>query len=190
MPLLMVSCFSLECFLAVCNSLSLVALKNFRHNLLHKKGFSFRRKEKPCRKLCSLSQVRLARLGMTGVVPSIILSQCMDLPQKMAAGDDGMNFPPTLHYTDRKGGTLQIMQQQFKRAIGVTIVQGNAKQKFGHLHYVCKSAKETTNASRVHHSDNKWKPIQNGHASWYNMHTPEGYSTYQQVRNGFYFGML
>jgi hypothetical protein len=38
----------------------------------------------------------------------------MDLPQKMAAGDDGMNFPPTLHYTDRKGGALQIMQQQFK----------------------------------------------------------------------------
>ena len=37
---------------------------------------------------------------------------------------------------DRKGGALQIMIQQFRRAVGVAIVQGNAKHKLGHLHYI------------------------------------------------------
>jgi hypothetical protein len=57
------------------------------------------------------------------------------LTQKAATGDDGIILSPLV----RKGGALQIMQQQFKRAIGVAIVHGNVKHKLRHLHYVCRS---------------------------------------------------
>jgi hypothetical protein len=59
---------------------------------------------------------------------------------------------------DRKGGAYQIVLQQFRRAIGVVIVQGNAKHKLGHLHYVLESMEEGANVSTAHHSINKWNP--------------------------------
>jgi hypothetical protein len=76
---------------------------------------------------------------------------------------------------DRKGGAHQIMLQQFRRAIGVVIVQGNAKHTLGRLHYVHESMEEAANASTAHHSTNKWNQSHNGHAGWYNAHTPNGY---------------
>ena len=36
-------------------------------------------------------------------------------------------------------------------------------------------------------SDNRWKPSQNGRASWYSQHVPEGYGTFEQFRNGYDF---
>jgi len=36
--------------------------------------------------------------------------------------------------TDRKGGAFPIMLQQFKRAIGVAIVRGQAKDKMAGMH--------------------------------------------------------
>jgi hypothetical protein len=44
------------------------------------------------------------------------------------------------------------MLQQFRRAIGVAIVQGNAKYKLGHLHYVRESMEEAANASTAQYS--------------------------------------
>ena len=51
-----------------------------------------------------------------------------------------------LHNLDRKGSTAMIMRQQFRRAIGVAIVRGNAKLKLSRLHYVHAS---TAKASQV-----------------------------------------
>ncbi len=63
----------------------------------------------------------------------------LDSPKNVAreavAGDDGMPICPLVNL-DMKGGALHIMLQQFMRAVGVVIVQGNAKHKLGHLHYI------------------------------------------------------
>jgi hypothetical protein len=84
------------------------------------------------------------------------------LAREAAAGDDGMWISPLVN-SDSKGGAYQIMLQQFRRAIGVAIVQGDAKHKLRHMHYVCESMEEASNASTAHHSANKWKPRHNGH---------------------------
>ncbi len=76
------------------------------------------------------------------------------LAREAAAGDDGMRISPLVN-SDRKGGAYQIMLQQFRRAIGVVIIQGNAKPKVGPPHYVHKSMVEAANASTAHHSTNK-----------------------------------
>jgi hypothetical protein len=82
------------------------------------------------------------------------------------------------------------MLQQFRRAIRVAIVQGNAKHKLSHLHYVRESMEEAANVSNTHHSAIKWNSSHNGHAGWYNAHTPNGYQTYPQFKNGFCCGLL
>ncbi len=43
-----------------------------------------------------------------------------------------MRISPLVN-SDRKGGSYQIMLQQFRRAIGVAIIGGNAKHKLGRL---------------------------------------------------------
>ena len=105
-----------------------------------------------------------------------------------ASGDDEMTISPLVN-TDRKGEAFLIMLQQFRRAIGVAFVQGNAKLKLGWLHDVRATAEEAAAACKCHHSNNRWKPSQNGRASWYNQHTPEGYGTNEQFRNGYDFCM-
>ena len=64
-----------------------------------------------------------------------------------------MTISPLIN-TDRKGGAFPIMLQQFKRAIGVAIVRGQAKHKLGRLHYVRATAAEASAAARAHHSEN------------------------------------
>ena len=76
------------------------------------------------------------------------------------------------------------MLQQFRRAIGVAIVRGNVKHKLGGLHYVRETAQAAAYTAGAHHSENRWKPSQNGRASWYNEHTPMGYATFEQFRKG------
>ena len=75
------------------------------------------------------------------------------------------------------------MLQQFKRAIGVAIVRGNAKHKLARLHYVRATAAEAAQTCKANHSDKKWNPHQNGRASWFSQHVPEGYGTFEQFRN-------
>ena len=55
------------------------------------------------------------------------------------------------------------------------------------LHYGRATAEEAKAACRSHHSDNKWKP--GGSINWYASHTPAGYSTFKQFRNGHDFNM-
>jgi hypothetical protein len=54
------------------------------------------------------------------------------LAREAATGGNGMRIPPLVNF-DKKGGAYQIVFQQFKRAIEVAIVQGNAKHKLGHF---------------------------------------------------------
>ncbi len=110
------------------------------------------------------------------------------LAQEATSGHEGMWISPLVN-SDR-GEAFQIMLQQFRRAIGVAIVQGNAKHKLGCLHYLHESMEEAANATTAHHSTNNWNPSYNGHAGWYNAHTPNRYETCLQFRNGFFFGLL
>ena len=96
------------------------------------------------------------------------------LAREAASGDDGMTISPLVN-TDRKGGAYPIMLQQFRRIIGVGIVRGQEKHKLARLHYVRETAAEAAAVCKSHHSDNRWKPSQNGRASWYSQHVPEGY---------------
>jgi hypothetical protein len=68
--------------------------------------------------------------------------------QEAAARGDRLTFSPLVN-TNRNGGFLQIMQQEFKHAIGVVIVQGNAKQKLWRLHYDRETADKAAHASWV-----------------------------------------
>ena len=105
-----------------------------------------------------------------------------------AAETDGLSISPLIN-TDRKGGAFRIMHQQFRRAIGCAIVRGQAKLTLGRLHYVRATREEAASVSKSHHSDNRWTPSQRGRSSWFNDHTAEGYTTFEQFRNGQYYSM-
>ena len=53
---------------------------------------------------------------------------------------------------DRKGGAYVIMLQQFRRALGVTVVRGMAKHKLSHLHYVRGTAEEAKYTAEANHT--------------------------------------
>ena len=91
-----------------------------------------------------------------------------------AAGDHGLRISPLVN-NDRKGGAFPIMLQQFRRAVGVAIVRGNAQHKLSRLHYVRATPEEAAATCRANHSDNRWHPQQHGRSSWFSQHTPEGY---------------
>ena len=96
----------------------------------------------------------------------------------------------TVAYPDRKGGAFIIMLQQFRRALGVMVVRGMANHKLSRLHYVRATAEEAKFTAEANHSNNRWKAGQQRSSSWYSSHTPEGYATYEQFRNGNNFGTL
>ena len=111
------------------------------------------------------------------------------LARHAAAGDDGITISPLVN-TDRKGGAYPIMLQQFRRAIGVAIVRGNAKLKLSRMHYVRETAQEAAAVYNAHHSKNgRWRPGRNGSGSWFSSHIPEGYGAFEQFRNGYDFCM-
>ena len=110
------------------------------------------------------------------------------LAKEAAAGQDGMAVSPLIN-TDRKGGAFPIMLHQFRRAIGVAIVRGNANHKLGRMHYVRGSPEEAANTCRTNHSDHRYKPSEREGPSWYNEHTQEGYRSFQQFKNGHDFCM-
>ena len=111
------------------------------------------------------------------------------LARLAAAGEDGISISP-LRNTDRKGGAFIIMLQQFRRALGVMVVRGMANHKLSRLHYVRATAEEAKFTAEANHSNNRWKAGQQRSSSWYSSHTPEGYATYEQFRNGNNFGTL
>ena len=55
------------------------------------------------------------------------------LPKEATASNFGRTLSPLIN-TERKGGTFPIMLQQFRRAIGVQVVRGNAMLKISRLH--------------------------------------------------------
>ena len=76
-----------------------------------------------------------------------------------ASGEDGATMSPLVN-TDREGGTLVNMLQQYRRAIGVFIfiARGNAKLKLNRLHYVRATAAEAEDTYKALHSDNRLRP--------------------------------
>ena len=102
------------------------------------------------------------------------------------ARDHGLRISPLVN-TDRKGGAFLIMLQQFLRVIGVAIVRGNARHTLSRLHYVRTTPEEAAATCRANHSNNRWKQHQHGRTSWFSQHTPDGYRTYEQFRNGYDF---
>ena len=110
------------------------------------------------------------------------------LVQEVVVGIDIMSVCPLVN-TDRKGGAFPIMLQQFRNAIGVAIVRGNADHKLGRLHCVQGTAEEAAHTCKSNHSDYHYKPSQRGGTSGYSAHTPEGYATFQQFQNGYDFCM-
>ncbi|KAL9183104.1 hypothetical protein ACHAXT_004891 [Thalassiosira profunda] len=105
------------------------------------------------------------------------------LARHAAASDDGLTISPLIN-TDRKGGAYPIMHRQFRRAIGVAIVRGNAQLKQRRLHFVRATRREAAEAYNAHSSNNRYRPGQGGGSSWYRSHIPEGYAAYQQFRDG------
>ena len=105
------------------------------------------------------------------------------LAKAAAASDDGMSVSP-LHNLNRKGGAAMIMRQQFRRAIGVAIVRGNAKLKLARLHYVRASAAEASQVCEANHSEKGWQPHGRRHPSWFAAHVTDGYGTFEQFING------
>jgi hypothetical protein len=83
------------------------------------------------------------------------------LAREAAAGHNGLTILPLIN-TDKKGGAYQIMLQQFRQAIAVTMANRHGSQILSRLHYVHATAKETLNTSKSHHSDNRWMPDQQG----------------------------
>lgn len=103
------------------------------------------------------------------------------LARTAAATQEATLISP-LSYTDRKGGAFPIMLQQFKRAIGVAIVRGNAQLRRGRLHYVRPTKEEAYHAADSHHSNNKWTG--SGKNGWFKGNDDDGYSAFEQFKNG------
>ena len=84
---------------------------------------------------------------------------------------------------DKKDGAYLLMWQQFKRAMGVVIVWGNAMYKMGCLHYVRGTAAEAAAATTAHHSNNKLRAGQNRQPRWFTDHILEGCGTFEHFHN-------
>ena len=87
------------------------------------------------------------------------------LAREAAAGDHGLReFRHLSIYRPqgRRGGAFPIVLQQFRRAIGVAIVRGNARHKLSRLHYVRTTPEEAAATCRANHSNNRWKQHQHG----------------------------
>ena len=112
--------------------------------------------------------------------------QC--LAREAASTDEGLTISPLVN-TDRKGGAYRIMLQQFRRAIAVKASNGHSQLILHRLHYVRGTEQEAKDACRSHHSDNRWRPYQRGGYSWFNSHISEGYTMFEQFRNGYYYHM-
>ena len=110
------------------------------------------------------------------------------LARMAAASNDGLAVSPLVN-SDRKGGAFPIMHQQFRRAIGVALVRGNALHKLARLHYVRATAREAAYTARAHHSENRWRPGDSGGANWFREHTAPGYGVFEQFRNGYDFSV-
>ena len=119
--------------------------------------------------------------GWFGEIGSDFQKTLVTLAKEAAASDFGRTISPLIN-TEKKGGAIPIMLQQFRRAIGVTIVRGNALLKMSRLHYVRGTPQEAKNVHQANMSSNKYRPGKRSH-SWYSEHAAPGYDTFQQYKN-------
>ena len=82
------------------------------------------------------------------------------------------------------------MLHQFQRATAVTATNGHSQHILPRLHYVRGTEQEAKDACKSHHSDDRLRPYQRGGYSWFNSHILEGYTMFEQFRNGYYFHSL
>lgn len=102
---------------------------------------------------------------------------------RTAAGEEGMSISP-LRNLDKKGGAFVIMNHQFRRALGVSIVRDMANHKLSRLHYVRATAEDAKYTAEANHSDNRGWNYGRGRSGWYSKRTPGGYANFEQFRNG------
>ena len=75
------------------------------------------------------------------------------LVRQAAVGEVGLAVS-SLANMDRKGGAYRILLQQFRGAVGVVIVRGQAMHKIGRLHYIRVTVAQVATAAEAHHSSN------------------------------------
>ena len=109
------------------------------------------------------------------------------LAREAASSDFGRTLSPLIN-TKKKGGAFPMLLQQFRRAVAVGIVRGNALLKMSRLHYVRNTAEEARHAHRANLSSNKYRPGKRNY-SWYSEFAAPGYDSFQQFRNGRAFHM-
>ena len=109
------------------------------------------------------------------------------LAREAASSDFGRTLSPLIN-TEKKGGAFPMLLQQFRRAVAVGIVRGNALLKMSRLHYVRNTAEEARHAHRANLSNNKYRPGKQNY-SWYSEFAAPGYDSFQQFRNGRAFHM-
>ena len=103
------------------------------------------------------------------------------LAKEAAASDFGRTLSP-LANTEKKGGAFPMLLQQFRRAIAVSIVRGNAALKMSRLHYVRGTPQEAKQTHQANMSKNKYRPGKRSY-SWYSEHAAPGYDSFQQFKN-------
>ena len=128
-------------------------------------------------------------VGAFGDVNTDFENMLRTLAKLAAAGEEGMSISP-LRNLDKKGGAFAIMNHQFRRALGVSIVRDMANHKLSRLHYVRATAEDAKYTAEANHSDKKGWSCGSGRSGWYSKHTPGGYANFEQFRNGNFFGTL
>ena len=83
------------------------------------------------------------------------------------------------------------MLQQFKRALNVLLVRGQALHKLGRVHYIRRTANDAWNAANSNHSKKQWHPGERSYGGgWFSDHTPEGYEALDQFKNGHHYNII
>ena len=100
---------------------------------------------------------------------------------KEAAASDFERTRSPLVNTEKKGGAFPMLLQQFRRAIAVNIVRGNASLKMTRLHYVRGSPEEAKDTHQANMSKNKYRPGKRNY-SWYSEHMAPGYDSFRQFK--------
>jgi len=89
--------------------------------------------------------------GAFGDVNTDFGTMLRTLAKLVAAGEEGMSISP-LRNLDKKGSAFVIMNHQFRRALGVTIVRDMANHKLSRLHYVRATPEDAKYTAETNHS--------------------------------------
>ena len=136
------------------------------------------------------------RFYTKGVVPLVAgpyglmnedLRKCIDKWAECAAASEVGREVSPLTITDRKGGALSIMRQQFRRAVSTKMVRGMAEHKLSRMHYLRPTKAAARHTVLSNRSNHRHKPSKGRTTRWYKCNTHKGYGSFQQFKNGHYF---